>query len=87
MASTFLRFANPEVFQIIDLHAYRAVYGTDLAKALKACRGVGTKTQLYVAYLDALRQLCTEKRLPFRDSDRILFEFDKQENPPLKETP
>ncbi|GEP45867.1 hypothetical protein [Brevifollis gellanilyticus] len=87
MASTFLRFANPEVFQIIDRHAYRAVYGTDLSKALKAHRTVGAKTQLYFTYLDALRQLCTEKHLPFRDADRILFEFDKQENPPLKETP
>jgi len=27
MASTILRFRNPEVFQIIDRHAYRAVYG------------------------------------------------------------
>src|ERR1039457_2182228 len=29
MASTFLRFRNPPVFQIIDRHAYRAVYGED----------------------------------------------------------
>jgi hypothetical protein len=27
MASTLLRFRNPGVFQIIDRHAYRAVYG------------------------------------------------------------
>ena len=27
MASTILRFRNPAVFQIIDRHAYRAVYG------------------------------------------------------------
>ena len=29
MASTFLRFRNPSVFQIIDRHAYRALYGRD----------------------------------------------------------
>jgi hypothetical protein len=29
MASTLLRFRNPGTFQIIDRHAYRAVYGDD----------------------------------------------------------
>lgn len=29
MASTFLRFRNRKAFQIIDRHAYRAVYGED----------------------------------------------------------
>src|SRR6267154_2690440 len=29
MASTLLRFRNPETFQIIDRHAHRAVYGDD----------------------------------------------------------
>ena len=29
MASTVLRFRNPAVFQIIDRHAYRALYGRD----------------------------------------------------------
>src|SRR5438552_3897888 len=30
MASTILRFRNPSVFQIIDRHAYRALYGRTL---------------------------------------------------------
>jgi hypothetical protein len=84
MASTFLRFANPEVFQIMDGHAYRAVYGTTLEDRLKIEKTAGARTKLYLKYLEDLRDLCEKKGIRFNDADRILFEFDKQTNPPLK---
>lgn len=83
MASTFLRFANPEVFQIFDRHMYRAIYGTvfkPLSKKHETC------WPLYRKYLGDLRGLCGAVGITFSDSDRILFEFDKAVNPPLSKT-
>ena len=84
MASTFLRFANPEVFQIFDRHIWRALYGTTcpaLSKKAADC------SPLYLRFIDDLWALCGRIGINFRESDRILFEFDKKENPPLSETP
>jgi thermostable 8-oxoguanine DNA glycosylase len=82
MASTFLRFANPQVFQIFDRHIYRALYGrlpTSLSKDPVKC------LPIYHRFLDDLHAVCGKLSMPFSDSDRILFEFDKQENPPLND--
>lgn len=82
MASTFLRFANPKVFQIIDRHLWRAVYGTkcpNFSKKPDEC------SQVYFPYLADLHTLCGKIQIKFSDADRILFEFDKRENPPLSE--
>ncbi len=76
MASTFLRFRNPKVFQIIDRHAYRAVYGADYSPSTKTDR----KADEYFKYLDDLRKLCEEKRLEFETVDRLLYSFDKKQN-------
>jgi thermostable 8-oxoguanine DNA glycosylase len=77
MASTVLRFRNPAVFQIIDRHAYRALYGQDYkqhtTKPLK-------KVEVYFAYLDDLRRLCEAKGLRFETADRALYVFDKKSN-------
>lgn len=78
MASTLLRFRNPEVFQIIDRHAYRALYGDDYPLYTKS--GESRKVDLYFKYLDDLSVLCTRSGINFKDSDRILYIFDKQEN-------
>jgi intergrase/recombinase len=85
MASTFLRFANPEVFQIIDRHAYRATYGTSFMAAVRS-KSDKEQITLYFKYLDRLRKLAKERRFTFREADRILFIFDRNENPSLKET-
>lgn len=80
MASTLMRFANPKVFQIFDRHIFRAIYGqlyTNLSKKPGEC------LPIYFKFLGDLRVLCKEKNIDFKVSDRILFEFDKAENPPL----
>ncbi|MBM3793884.1 MAG: hypothetical protein FJW31_07400 [Acidobacteria bacterium] len=80
MASTILRFANPRVFQIFDRHIYRAIYGKlykNLSKKPDDC------LPIYFNFLGDLRSLCMVKKIDFEVSDRILFEFDKAENPPL----
>ncbi len=78
MASTILRFRNPEVFQIVDRHAYRAVYGKDYP--LYSQSSGKKKIELYFAYLDDLRALAGGRSIPFRNMDRILYEFDKKIN-------
>jgi len=78
MASTILRFRNPEVFQIIDRHAYRAVYGRKYP--LYPMSSIRRKTEVYFDYLDKLLELSKNKNLEYRTLDRLLYQFDKQLN-------
>jgi thermostable 8-oxoguanine DNA glycosylase len=78
MASTLLRFRNPSVFQIIDRHAFRALYGRDYP--LHTQSPAERKIEVYFAYLDDLRSLCELKGLKFETVDRVLYVFDKEAN-------
>jgi hypothetical protein len=81
MASTFLRFVNPDTFQIIDERAIRMVlpdeeipapYGeTHTESYLRRC------CNLYFRYLDALHAISSEA-LPFSHTDRVLYQLDKE---------
>jgi thermostable 8-oxoguanine DNA glycosylase len=73
MASTILRFRNPEVFQIIDRHAYRAIYGVKYP--LYSMSSNQRKIEAYFEYLDKLLELSQKKGLEFRTLDRLLYEF------------
>lgn len=78
MASTLLRFRNPRVFQIIDRHAYRAVYNEKYP--LYTSSSLSQKISIYFGYLDKLIELCRERNLEFQNIDRLLYMFDKQIN-------
>lgn len=78
MASTILRFRNPDVFQIIDRHAYRAVYGEKLP--VKAYSSNNYKMSVYFGYLDKLIELSEQRNIDFKVLDRLLYVFDKQLN-------
>jgi hypothetical protein len=78
MASTILRFRNPSVFQIVDRHAYRAIYGSVYPLSTKSA--VDRKVTLYFDYLDALVDLCAAKGLVFETVDRVLYKFDQGKN-------
>lgn len=78
MASTILRFRNPHTFQIIDRHAYRAVYGKKFP--LYAASHDSRKVAVYFDYLDELLRLCAQRDLEFRTIDRLLYIFDKGNN-------
>lgn len=82
MASTFLRFRNPKVFQIIDGHAYRAIYGRDYP--LYTTSPIQRKISTYFEYLDKLIELCKKRNLDFQTIDRLLYEFDKRINGNLR---
>lgn len=78
MASTVFRFINPRVFQIIDRHAYRAVYGKKYP--LHQSTSSDQKVSLYFDYIDQLIDFCGRKRLRFITIDRLLYIFDKRNN-------
>jgi hypothetical protein len=78
MASTILRFRNPAVFQIVDRHAYRAIYGRAYPLSTKCA--ADRKVSLYFDYVDALVSLCAAKGLAFESIDRVLYKFDQAKN-------
>jgi thermostable 8-oxoguanine DNA glycosylase len=82
MASTILRFINPKVFQIIDRHAYRALY--DKKYPLFSSTPIERKVLLYFDYIEQLIKLCDAKGLTFTTIDRLLYVFDKEINGKLK---
>ncbi|VVD29246.1 conserved protein of unknown function [Paraburkholderia dioscoreae] len=81
VASTLLRFANPETFQVIDERALRVLLPNDRVPA--PVPGSRSKAylvrccELYFRYLDELRTICSEA-LPFRLADRALYQLDKE---------
>ena len=85
MASTFLRFRNPKLFQIIDQRVYRVIYGREMKLPSKSSQPGGNKlVDVYLEYLRKLRETCIELDIPFEESDRILYMADKRINKNVK---
>ena len=85
MASTFLRFKNPKLFQIIDQHVYRLLTGNKLSLPLSNSESNREKIcQFYFKYLKDLEKKCKELEIPFEKADRILYKADKRINKDVK---
>jgi len=85
MASTFLRFRNPRLFQIIDQRVYRLLTGHELS--LPVYNSVENRKIIcdtYFEYLNTLKKKCIELEIPFEKSDRILYNADKRINKSMK---
>lgn len=80
MASTILRFKNPNIYQIIDQRVYRLLYGNEL----KITDKTEVDTETYLSYLEKLKESCLKYHIPFSKSDRILYEIDQIENKSIK---
>jgi thermostable 8-oxoguanine DNA glycosylase len=78
MASTVLRFACPNEFQIIDQRVYRLI--TPEKECLKIPYNLQEKIELYFDYINRLRNICKTYNIEFRTSDRVLYQADKTEN-------
>ncbi|HOZ16693.1 MAG TPA: hypothetical protein PLS61_02790 [Candidatus Portnoybacteria bacterium] len=78
LASTILRFKNPDIYQIIDQRVYRFIhpYGEELKNSTDRNKQIS----LYLEYLERLHKVCLTNNIPFRDSDRILYIMDKEFN-------
>ena len=81
MASTYLRFINPDVYQIIDVRAYRAAFDYENDESDYKYEDNHSKTETYIDYLQKLREI--EKNgyhglsTAFCNLDRFLYNFDK----------
>jgi len=80
VASTVLRFRNPEIYQILDQRVYRFLYGSPM----KIPTNTESQIDYYLQYLDDLRLKCSEFEVPFNMSDRILYQADKDMNKSFK---
>ena len=82
MASTILRFRNKKVYQIIDQRVYRIIYeGKELKlSSYLSQKNIEYQIELYVQYLKDLNKICTDLKIPFKESDRVLFMADKRIN-------
>ena len=80
MASAILRFANPEVFQIIDVRALRVLLPSERLPSYRPQtineRYLENCVNLYLSYVDAVREI-SGPGMAFRDADRILYQLDK----------
>ncbi len=77
MASTILRFKNPNIYQIIDQRVYRFIYGKIMPKYFSS---IDIQIELYLEYLEKLREVCHYKKIDFLLADRILYDLDKKHN-------
>ena len=85
MASTILRFKNPDLFQIIDQRVYRILYGKEFEiSTYISDASIEKQVSLYFTYLNDLKEKCQEYKIPFSLSDRILFMADKDVNKGIK---
>ena len=82
MASTILRFRNNNLYQIIDQRVYRIIYKRKELKlnSYLSEKNIENQIKLYIDYLSHLRKVCSDLKIPFTDSDRILFLADRRIN-------
>lgn len=73
MASAILKFLRPDVFPIIDVRAYRALMGKRLYYA-------SYNVDLYLAYIDELKQLSERTGIALSEVDEQLYCFDRKHN-------
>ncbi len=76
MASTILRFKNPNIYQIIDQRAFRLIN----KKELKIPHNQSEQIKLYLNYLSTLRDVCNQEGFDFSNADRVLYWADKNIN-------
>lgn len=81
MASTILRFKNPNIYQIIDQRVYRFIYGEELVYKVS---DVDKQIEIYLNYLKKLHEVCEDKKIQFSKADRILYMMDKKHNSKIK---
>ena len=80
MASTYLRFINPKVYQIIDVRAYRAAFNYK-PKRSYAYVNRAIQIDIYIKYIERLHAIADKGyhgvTVSFKDLDRFLYDFDK----------
>lgn len=83
MASTILRFRNPNVFPIIDKRAYRVLMKKDKLSVYTSTP-IKKQVGIYFDYVEKVHQFSKDTGIMLRDVDRLLYIFDKEENKRIK---
>lgn len=78
MASTYLRYRNPRVFQIIDRHVWYQVMNDDTYLYEKR-KNNKEKIDDYFNYLIKLKSLCEREGVDFTKADSIYYWRDKKD--------
>lgn len=73
MASSILKFIRPDIFPIIDVRAYRALYG-------KKIYSTQYTVQKYLAYVEKVYQISDKLNIKLYKVDEQLYCFDKEHN-------
>jgi hypothetical protein len=73
MASTFLKFLRPDVFPIIDVRAYRAIFG-------KKINYSSYTYKVYREYVEKIYEIQERTNLDLAAIDEQLYSFDKEHN-------
>ncbi|MFW6046827.1 MAG: hypothetical protein ACOCP4_03445 [Candidatus Woesearchaeota archaeon] len=73
MASTILKFLRPDIFPIIDIRAYRAIFGKKLYSSQYSI-------DIYYNYVKEIYSIRDKLKLPLDKIDEQLYEFDKANN-------
>ena len=77
MASTILRYKNPQIYQIIDQRVYRFLYSKELKYSES---NIDEQIQVYLDYLQKLKEECKKHIINFELADRIFYTMDKKHN-------
>ena len=82
MASTILRYRNPNIYQIVDQRVFRVIYKNQTLElnTYPSEKNLNFQIELYIKYLYDLSNVCIDLKIPFDKSDRILFMADKRIN-------
>ena len=73
LASTILKFINPDVFPIIDVRAYRALYGKKINYGQYSLK-------TYIDYTKRIYAIRDKFQISLSEVDEKLYEFDKKYN-------
>ena len=73
MASSMLKFVRPDVFPIIDVRAYRALFGRKLYASMYT-------TERYLDYADRCHEIAESQGIPLAAVDEQLYGFDLKHN-------
>jgi len=76
MASTYLRFRNPSVFQIIDQRVWHQLYDNEYENSYNK----DVQIKKYLQYLKDLQIQCQRDNIHFEIADRYYYLKDIEEN-------
>jgi hypothetical protein len=71
MASTILKFLRPDIFPIIDIRSYRAIFGKKIYSSQYSI-------EIYYNYIEEIYKIKEKTGLELERIDEQLYEYDKK---------